>query len=130
MVVLLELTSFQYEDLVRVNDCVQSVGNCNYSAVSERSVHCLVDNAFRSDVNVGCGFIDQHNPRRLENSTSDADELPFSDTEVLSVFGDLNRMMYTSVRSPFLSAIVSRSAHSSRALFRSSSLYSFKGSKF
>lgn len=89
MVVLLQLSPLQYQDLIRVDNCVQPVGYRDDSAVPEGIVHCLIYNPLSADVDVGCGLVYQHNLRWLQDSSRDADQLSLSHTQIFSVLGNL-----------------------------------------
>jgi hypothetical protein len=94
MVIFLELAALQNENFVRIDDGVEPMSNCDDCAASKGVVHCLVNDAFCSDVNVSSGFINQHDSRGFEDGTSNTDELPFAYTQILSVFGDLHKSIW------------------------------------
>lgn len=65
MVEFLELPTLQHQDLIGFDDRVEPVGDRDDCAVLESAVHSLVDDAFRSDVDVGRGLVDQDDLRRF-----------------------------------------------------------------
>ena len=64
------------------------MGHSDHRAALERFIHRFVDCGFSFDVDVGGGFVDEHDFGWFQNSAGNADELPFSNTQILAIFGD------------------------------------------
>lgn len=90
VVILLQRSALQDKDTIRIDDSVKSVGDGDDRAVLECLIHGLVDDGLSPHVDVGSCLIHEDNFSRLENGSSNADQLTLADRQVLSVLGDLS----------------------------------------
>lgn len=74
--------------------------------VFEAFVHGFVDDRFGGDIDVCCGLVDQDNSSRLQNSSSNADQLSLPHTQILSVLSDLSFQTVTTIHHIFQCAFV------------------------
>lgn len=66
------------------------MSHCDDSAILKAFVHGLINDRLSSDIDVSCCFVYQHNLGGFENGSGDADELPFADAEILTIFCDFS----------------------------------------
>lgn len=64
-------------------------------------IHGLVDHRLCSHIDVGCGLVHKHNLSWLQYSTANAHQLPLTNTQVLSIFGNLSLQPFSGVEGLF-----------------------------
>lgn len=71
-----------------MHDCVDSVGDCQHGAVVEALLYAFFKELFSLHVDVGSGFVHQDDFRFANHRSSHADQLPFSETQILASLVD------------------------------------------
>ena len=88
-VVLEDSALAKVENLVALDDRVESVGNGQDRRVFELLTDQLLDRLLSHDIDVCGGLVEEHNSVVAEDGTDNADELALADTEVLAFFLNL-----------------------------------------
>ena len=89
IIVLQDLSLVEVKDLVTLDDSVESMGNGHGSGVLELLSDHLLDLLLGNNINIGCGFIENHNLVSSEDGADNANELLLANAEVASLFLDL-----------------------------------------
>jgi len=76
------VTLFQHQHFIRLNDGVETMGNSDYSAVLELGCDHVLDVLLGLYVDVGGGFVQEHDSIRLQDRADDADQLLLAGGEV------------------------------------------------
>ena len=80
------LTLVHHKDLITLYDGVQSVGDAHDCCTQELLVDELLDSLLGDDIDVCGGFVEDYDFIASEDSPDNADELAFTNTEVLALF--------------------------------------------
>ena len=88
LIELKDLTFTQDENLVGLNDGLKTMGNCDDSAMLELLRDQGLDLLLGYDIDVGSGFIKKDDLILTQNSTTDANQLLLTRTEVSTIFSD------------------------------------------
>ena len=77
------------EDFIALDDRIQSMRNCDNSALRELLLDQILDLLLSHYIDIGSGFIKHNNAILAQDSTADADELAFTGAQICSAFADL-----------------------------------------
>ena len=77
------------ENLVALNNCIQSVSDGHHCSSCKFLSNELLDRLFCDYVDIGSSLIEDHNLVLTKDGSADADQLFLSNTEVVSVLGNL-----------------------------------------
>ena len=95
-----------YHNFVVVHDGVQSMRYRDHGALLEFVADGFLDETVRLVIHVGRGFIQDHDFALLQQSASQAQQLPFTDTEVCSAFQDFFIQLFWTALSLWLSNLL------------------------
>lgn len=84
---LSHFTSVENEDAVAVENGADAVCHCEHGALREGRPHRPLQRGVGGRIDVGRGFVHEHNPARRQQRPREVQQLPLARAEVRPAFG-------------------------------------------